>query len=81
MPRSEEMQRLMKVLFPEQVERVEQGLCPFCGAKVDPGALRDDLSRKEFRISGLCQACQDATFRTEDDLTAEDQIEDEEVTQ
>lgn len=24
--------------------------------------FRDELSRKEYRISGLCQACQDSIF-------------------
>ena len=28
--------------------------------------FRDELSRKEYRISGLCQSCQDAIFGTED---------------
>lgn len=28
----------------------------------DPSSFRDDLSRKEFGISGFCQKCQDDTF-------------------
>jgi len=28
--------------------------------------FRDELSRKEYGISGLCQCCQDAIFGTED---------------
>jgi len=28
--------------------------------------FRDDLSRKEYTISGLCQTCQDAVFKDED---------------
>ncbi len=31
-----------------------------CGLGVN--AFRDDLSRKEFTISGLCQPCQDKVF-------------------
>ncbi|MEK9748239.1 MAG: hypothetical protein VW443_04775 [Pseudomonadales bacterium] len=27
--------------------------------------FRDDLSRKEFTISGMCQACQDEVFQEE----------------
>jgi hypothetical protein len=49
--------------------------CPFCGK---PGTLtqlaqepvflfRNELSAREYGISGLCQACQDSTFtHTED---------------
>lgn len=31
-----------------------------CGQPVGP--FRDELSRKEHAISGLCQACQDSIF-------------------
>ena len=37
-----------------------RGFCPQCGAA--SLELRDDLSLREFRISGLCQSCQDAIF-------------------
>lgn len=43
------------------VDAVEKGLCPFCLKA--PGEFRDELSRKEFGISGLCQKCQDETFK------------------
>ena len=36
--------------------------CILCGKPVDK--LRDQLSIQEFVISGMCQACQDATFGT-----------------
>jgi hypothetical protein len=28
----------------------------------EASTIRDDLSRKEFWISGMCQKCQDVTF-------------------
>jgi hypothetical protein len=34
--------------------------CVSCGKPADK--FRDELSRKEFQISGLCQDCQDKTF-------------------
>jgi hypothetical protein len=37
--------------------------CVMCGKFADN--FRDELSRKEFNISGLCQRCQDQVF-TED---------------
>jgi len=39
---------------------IDQGRCPICSQPV--GEFKDELSRREFKISGLCQACQDITF-------------------
>jgi hypothetical protein len=33
-----------------------------CGKPVSMEDFRDEVSRKEYRISGLCQACQDQFF-------------------
>ena len=38
-------------------------ICVFCKKPVE--SFRDELSRKEFKISSLCQSCQDEIF-TED---------------
>jgi len=38
--------------------------CPMCGG--DCAEFRDDLSRREFEISGMCQTCQDKIFGVED---------------
>lgn len=38
------------------------GPCMICGQFVEQEQLRDDLSKREFQISGLCQKCQDDTF-------------------
>jgi len=46
----------------DMVKAVEKGLCPFCGNPVNFEDFRDDLSRREFKISGLCQKCQDEFF-------------------
>jgi hypothetical protein len=48
--------------FGKEVDMVEAGLCPFCGQKVDVNSFRDEVSKKEFHISGMCQKCQDKTF-------------------
>ena len=48
--------------FREEVKLVEQGFCPFCKEKVKMEDFKDELSVKEFKISGLCQKCQDKTF-------------------
>jgi Zn-dependent M32 family carboxypeptidase len=48
--------------FDTEVERVETKRCPFCGMPVNDEDFRDELSRKEARISGICQLCQDEVF-------------------
>ena len=56
-------------LFASQFQLKAAGLCPLCRAQVKAEDLRDELSRKEFKISGLCQPCQDDVFGTEPDET------------
>jgi endogenous inhibitor of DNA gyrase (YacG/DUF329 family) len=34
--------------------------CPTCGQPISK--FRDELSEREFRISGMCQECQDEVF-------------------
>lgn len=48
--------------FGDMVKAVDAGLCPFCNKKVDMKDFRDELSKREFGISGICQKCQDETF-------------------
>tara|TARA_Y100000310_G_scaffold289567_1_gene316058 strand:- start:853 stop:1062 length:210 start_codon:yes stop_codon:yes gene_type:complete len=40
--------------------QIASGLCMTCDGEAKE--FKDDLSRKEYGISGMCQACQDATF-------------------
>ena len=53
---------IIEKLFPGAVKRIEAGKCPLCGEKIKPEEFKDELSLKEFRISGMCQSCQDKTF-------------------
>jgi len=48
--------------FGEEVDLVNQSKCPFCHKQVDPGKFRDELTLKEYQISGICQECQDDFF-------------------
>ena len=48
-------------------EVISSGHCSWCGAgetKVQEGLI-DELSRKEYQISALCQKCQDEVFGKE----------------
>jgi len=40
-----------------QAEAEKETTCMFCGGKVV--GFTDELSRKEYGISGMCQKCQD----------------------
>lgn len=46
----------------EMFERKNDNKCPFCGRDMSDAKFRDELSEREFRISGLCQKCQDEIF-------------------
>lgn len=56
------MVRPVDKLFPDKAKLREEGKCPFCIKLVNEDDFRDDLSRREFEISGLCQECQDDFF-------------------
>ena len=55
---------LTKLTGQDRREVIKANKCmdpPFgCGGEV--GEFRDELSMKEYRISGLCQECQDSVF-------------------
>jgi len=46
--------------FQAVMDNVEQGLCPQCDKRVR--GFNDELSMTEYKISGLCQQCQDDFF-------------------
>ena len=48
--------------FGDHVDHVKAGLCPFCKKQIDPSEFRTELDRREWKISGICQSCQDKTF-------------------
>ena len=54
---------IVKKFFPKEVKRIEARQCPFCGERVFLDEFRDALSVREYNISGLCQKCQDKTFK------------------
>ena len=49
--------------FDDEVKNVELENCPFCGLAVKENEFRDELSRREFKISGICQKCMDKIFK------------------
>jgi uncharacterized CHY-type Zn-finger protein len=49
-------------IFGEMVEKADLGFCPICSKPVVTTEFKNELSRKEFQISGMCQKCQDDFF-------------------
>ena len=45
-----------------QTEAKEKKICVFCSEEIKMEDFKDQLSIKEYGISGLCQKCQDDTF-------------------
>jgi|TARA_Y100000034_G_scaffold56693_1_gene69369 hypothetical protein len=44
-------------------EAIEKASCVFCNKNIDTDTeFKDELSAKEFKISGLCQKCQNSIF-------------------
>jgi len=48
--------------FEKEIENVEKNRCPFCNKEINMDDFQDELSRREYRISGLCQDCQNKVF-------------------
>ena len=53
---------MKKAGFGERVKLVERNMCPFCKKEIRQQDFKDELSRREYDISGLCQKCQDEMF-------------------
>lgn len=48
-----------------RIDCIRQNICTTCGKEAV--SFRDSISRKEYLISGMCQACQDKVFGKEDE--------------
>ena len=67
MKRSKPLQKFLdnfakKAFERSQTEAKEKKICVYCGNPIKMEDFRDKLSIKEYKISGLCQKCQDDTF-------------------
>ena len=55
---------------------IEEGTCITCDEArgLIATSFRDDVSRKEYAISAMCQSCQDDVFGVSDDEPYEDEM-------
>lgn len=47
-------------IFPQVIENLKEGVCTTCGKKIE--GFKNEISHKEYQISGMCQECQDIVF-------------------
>jgi hypothetical protein len=57
-------QMLTKLTGVSRVGAVAEASCATCGGEAS--IFRDDVSRKEYTISAMCQDCQDSVFGVEE---------------
>jgi len=55
---------LSKLTGVSRVGAVAEASCVTCEGEAS--SFRDDVSRKEYTISGMCQSCQDSLFGVEE---------------
>lgn len=53
---------LNKLGFSKEIDRINKKKCPMCNKDINMNDFKDKLSLKEFKISGMCQKCQDKIF-------------------
>ena len=47
----------------DREKSIKSNKCVFCAKEINPATeFRDEISKREFQISGICQGCQDKTF-------------------
>jgi hypothetical protein len=49
------------------MELIENRQCPLCENKINVNDFKDELSLREFTISGMCQKCQNKIFAEPED--------------
>lgn len=58
----------------DRVKCIQENKCTCCKAEVNVNEFKDNLSAKEWAISGMCQKCQDSVF---DSLNYEEEYYDD----
>ena len=54
---------LSSIFGQDRVQTITEGYCMTCEKTgIIATSFRDDISRKEYAISGMCQSCQDDIF-------------------
>ena len=63
--KSDEVENALSILFGvNRKESITEKVCVSCEVDVKLDDFREEISLREFHISGLCQTCQDGVFGT-----------------
>jgi hypothetical protein len=62
MPLPPDLNKPVFQMFPEMADRILRNKCATCQQNI--GEFRDEISAKEYGISGMCQECQDSIFQS-----------------
>lgn len=62
--------------FKKEVDDFEKGICPFCKRDITENEFRSKKSLREYKISGLCQRCQDKMFSYPVDVKSVTKVKD-----
>lgn len=57
-----QLEHLFAKLGFNRTDAITGDRCVMCHKPAPPKSFRDIVSEREFRISGMCQTCQDITF-------------------
>ena len=56
--KSNEIKAFIETVFPGTAKAIAENKCPLCRQTIE-GEFKDILSQTEYKISGMCQKCQD----------------------
>jgi len=65
MSKSHQIEAYLSTIIPHRELYMSHQRCVSCGCHADE--FKDDISAKEYTISGLCQECQDIAFAPYDE--------------
>lgn len=57
------MNKIARNMFPKSAKKFDEKKCVFCNKKIDIKDFENEISKKEYAITGVCQTCQDKTFK------------------
>jgi len=67
--KAREIDSILETVFGvDRTKTIREGACATCDSTGNIAtSFRDDISRKEYSISAICQSCQDDVFGVSDD--------------
>ena len=72
MPLPPDLSKPIFSLMPHLADRVINGCCTFCDEFIESDGFDNEISKKEYSISGMCQDCQEETFGAFEEECSED---------